>query len=228
MKPVIGVTLSIDETNIYSSKWYFKALMAAGAFPFGVCWQEGDLTGYIDTILKTVDGLILSGGGDIHARFYNEELSPKATEVFENRDEFELALCKKALEKDIPLLGICRGEQLLNVALGGSLLQHIENHTHADSRHKAVHEITLVEGTKLHDIFKTKRVGVNSLHHQVVNTVAQPLIVSAKSDDGYIEAIEIPGKKFVLAVQWHPEALSLTENNPEHLRIFNAFIKACT
>jgi len=228
MKPIIGVTMSLDETNIYASKWYFKAVMAAGAFPFGVCWQGSDLNGYIDTILNTVDGLIFSGGGDIHSRFFNEELSPKASDVFETRDEFELALCRKVLEKNIPLLGICRGEQLLNVALGGSLIQHIENHSNTDSRYKAVHEVTLVEGTKLFDIFKTKRVGVNSLHHQVVNKVAEFLVVSAKSDDGYIEAIEIPSKKFALAVQWHPEALSLTENNPEHLRIFDAFIKACS
>ena len=225
MKPLIGVTMAFDEKFLILNKWYFRAILAAGAYPFAICSESGELEGYTDAILDKVDGLIFSGGGDIHAKYFNEELSPKATRVLEERDIFELMLCRKALKKDLPVLGICRGIQLLNVAAGGNIEQHLETHPRNESRHETLHNVNIAENTKLFEIFKTGSIAVNSLHHQAVGRIPEGVIAAAKAEDGVIEAIEMPGKKFTLAVQWHPEAL--IENYPWQLNIFKSFIQAC-
>jgi len=225
MRPLVGVTLSFDETNFLINKSYFRAVLAASAFPVGICCEEGDVESYTGSILKKIDCLILSGGGDIHPKFYNEELSPETRRILEKRDEFELTLCKKALEMDMPVLGICRGIQLLNVAAGGTLHQHVDNHFFPDLRDKMVHDVTVKENTLLHRIFKNRRISVNSIHHQALHKIPEGMTATAESTDGIIEAIEMPGKKFVLAVQWHPEAL--IENYKTHLEIFKKLTGAC-
>ncbi len=227
MKPIIGVTANINENQFLINKLYCNAISSADGIPILLTDLNNETDNEVHTqdyskLLDKIDGLLFTGGGDIHSKFYNEELHPKADTIFEERDIFELELCKLALEKDIPILCICRGIQLLNVALGGTLIQHIENHCFSDRKHETVHGVKVVENTLLRDILKTNHIEVNSIHHQCVGKIGKNATISAISDDDIIEAIEVTNKKFVLGVQWHPE--TLYKNFAEHYKIFEKFI----
>ena len=150
----------------------------------------------------------------------------------EIRDTFEISMVQKALKIGLPVLGICRGLQVMNVAMGGTLYQDIATqlpgaikHPCYDTPRDKVHEVTVTEHSKLHRISGTTRIGVNSRHHQGVKKLGNGLVATAYSEDGLIEAFECPAEKFVMAVQWHPESLS--DRYPEAQAIFNAFAEAC-
>ncbi len=226
MKPIIAITTSTDDKNEFYrlNKLYCEAVSRAGGLPIMVGCNIEDA----EQILEVSSGIVLSGGGDIHSKHFNEPLHEKASWLNEGRDAFELALCKMALEKNKPILAICRGEQILNVACGGSLIQHIENHSFEDRRHEAVHSVDVKNGTKLFSILEDESVSVNSIHHQAVGRLGNGLTVCAVSSDGVIEAVEAYAKHFVVGVQWHPEALFKSSGNEVHEKIFNAFYKACT
>lgn len=175
--------------------------------------------------LDGLDGLLVSGGTDIDPELYGEEPEPETDEPDAERDAMELWLLQDALEQDLPVLAICRGMQLFNVALGGALRQHLPSaELHRQRGVADVHEVKVTPGTVLAQITGPGPFTVNSRHHQAVSQVAKDLRISAKSTDGVVEGLEFPGKCFAVAVQWHPE-----DRVPSHApdtRLFEAFAKA--
>jgi len=169
--------------------------------------------------LDGVNGLVLTGGSDIDPARYKQE-NQGSESPDKERDEREISLVRDALKRDIPILAICRGMQLLNVALGGTLTQHIDDHRVKEKQD--VHSVQIDQGTKLASILKAGEYSVNSRHHQCVDGVGKGLIVSATAGD-IIEALELPGHRFVVAVQWHPEdRIGATPDR----KLFEAFAEA--
>ncbi len=187
-------------------------------------------------IYERLDGIVLSGGGDVDpARYSAESVSPYTEGIDSGRDEAEIQLVRWAVEDDRPLLAICRGIQVLNVALGGTLIQDIREEVIHSLRHEAptdkwfvipTHMVTVAPDSRLGMALglADHRLAVNSLHHQAVGTIAPGLQVVAHADDGIIEGLELPEKRFVIGVQWHPEAL-VDEHPPMH-RLFEALVRA--
>jgi putative glutamine amidotransferase len=167
-------------------------------------------------------------GIDLNPNLYDEERHPEADEPSDARDATELQLLHEALDLDLPVLAICRGMQLMNVAMGGSLVQHIgacDVHRRYDLEKKLpVHTVTVEAGTRLAEILGEGTVHVNSRHHQAVARLGGGLRVSARAEDGIIEGIELPGKRFAIGVQWHPEDQAGTD--PIQARLFGAFGRA--
>lgn len=205
---------------------YEAALRAAGLEP--VRLPPGS-----DAGLSTVSGLVLTGGTDVNPALYSQRPAPESQPPDDERDQFESALLRDALARDVPVLAICRGLQLFNVVYGGTLVQHlrtaIPHSTKPQSpepgRHPAVHEVTIAPGTLLESVTQARTMQVNSRHHQAVDRPATELLVSARSQDGIIEALEHPGRSFVLAVQWHPE--DRVDVCEEDRRLFLAFADKC-
>ena len=205
------------------------------ALPFGSRTPEGKRTPYrqaLDragiqpvenvTTLAGLDGLLLAGGSDIDPARYGAPRHPETGEPDPDRDSLETVLLREALERDLPVLAICRGHQLLNVVLGGTLAQHIEGHLHP--KQSDVHPITIASPSRLRSILGVDEFVVNSRHHQGVDLVASGLVVVARAPDNVVEALELPGKRFVLAVQWHPEDRT---GGPD-ARLFEAFRDAAS
>lgn len=183
------------------------------------------------TVLDGLDGLLLTGGVDIHPSHYGQPPHPKLGRVDESRDRFELLLARAALSRGIPLLGICRGAQVLGVALGGDLVQDIDSDVEDAKKHppgrrgKASHHwIEIAPGSRLSQIVGARRVRVNSLHHQANGRLGSGVRKVAWSEDGVIEGIERAGEGFVLGVQWHPERM--WRRAPRQSRLFAAFAAA--
>jgi putative glutamine amidotransferase len=187
---------------------YVTSVVAAGGIPFLVPPLPAAAAGLV---LSPAAGLLLTGGGDVGPCRYGEETDPASSEVDEERDESELALARQAGAMGIPILAICRGAQLLNVALGGTLRQHISDdgpvrHRWPERRYETVHRVDVDAATALAAAVGARHLMVNSVHHQAVERVAPGLRASAFAEDGVIEALEgFTGH--VLAVQWHPECL---------------------
>lgn len=208
---------------------YSDAVLRAGGLPIILPPQDGT----IDGILDLVDGLIFSGGADIDpARYGENDVHPKTYDISEERDRFEIDLLNAAVDRDIPILCICRGIQVLNVALGGSLVQHIDDQVDQPLPHRqhevgimgteTSHDVAFVEGTLSAQVFETIAVPVNSLHHQSLATPAARVSVEGVSSDGVIEAVSVPDRRFVLGLQWHPELLFKTM--PDQLKPFEALV----
>jgi putative glutamine amidotransferase len=180
-----------------------------------------------------LDGLLISGGGfDIHPSYYGERPIRQLGVVKAQRTEFELDIAAAALKKDLPTLGICGGEQALNVVLGGSLYQDIaaqvadaSEHQRSEKKTQGGHRVQIPHGTRLRAIVKQPSLEVNTTHHQAVKQLGKGLIVDAIADDGVIEGIESTRHTFVIGVQWHPEVLAPRRQG--HRRILEAFIAAC-
>ncbi|MDY7102471.1 MAG: gamma-glutamyl-gamma-aminobutyrate hydrolase family protein [Actinomycetota bacterium] len=180
---------------------YARAVAEVGGVPVLIS-AEADPAG----LVARLDGILFSGGADIQPACYGAEPDPDLGGVDPPRDEFELALATEAFAADAVVLGICRGVQLLNVARGGTLCQHVPTHDHlANGIDHLAHPVTTEPGTRLRDVLGAEA-RVNSLHHQVVDRPGEGMVVSGRADDGAIEATELPGAD-VLAVQWHPEWL---------------------
>jgi putative glutamine amidotransferase len=232
-KPKIGIVLDRERGGDYSEypyyvlrEHYFNAVHKAGGIPVGIDLTTTAIADYVDLL----DGLLMPGGDyDIPPSFYGDTTVHDTVVTKVERLEYDLAITQAFLEADKPILGICAGQQLLAVLYKGTLVQDIESQipgafNHYNSEREAIsHDIVIKQGTLLHSIVKEERVGVNSHHHQAVKTVDEGMVISAVSNDGVVEAIEIPAKKFCLGVEWHPEFL-----NEEHdKKIFDAFIQAC-
>jgi len=185
------------------------------------------------SIYQRLDGLVLSGGVDLHPSYYQEEIDG-SEDIEELRDETEMTLTRWALEDDKPIFGICRGQQVLNVALGGTLYQDLPtqlpqnqiNHRdriYAKQRSYLIHNVEFVPNSKLAAIFDITELAVNSRHHQAVKAVGQGLKVTASAPDGVIEALESEAHRWVLSVQWHPE--DLYEGHEWSRQLFRAFVE---
>lgn len=215
-RPVIGITLDSEDSGGYSSlPWYAlrrnycEATARAGGLPLPLP-HHPDL---VDAYLDRLDGLVVTGGAfDVDPALFGAATRHPSVTVKSGRTAFELGLIQGALARDLPLLGICGGEQLLAVALGGTLIQHIPDevanalaHEQPNPRSEPGHEVEIVRGTRLATIVGTSRIKVNSAHHQAVKTVGADGVVNARAPDGVVEGIEVPGRRFCLGVQWHPE-----------------------
>lgn len=192
---------------------YSKAVTAAGALVVGLSRDAP-----VEAMVDRLDGLVLSGGGDIDPELYGAELEPGCGTIERERDLWEMAILSAALDRELPVFGICRGLQVLNVVRGGTLVQDVapeagDGHPRFDRpRDELAHPVLLEEGTLGASVYGPS-IQVNSLHHQVVAEVGAGLVVSGRSPDATVEALELPGHP-VLAVQWHPEALRRTDPDP--------------
>jgi len=214
-EPVVHDGRPMDTVN----RVYIDSVVAAGGVPIVLPVLDPSMA---SAVLDGVDGLVLSGGGDIDPGTYGQEPAPELDVIDPARDAFELALVHEALERHMPVLGVCRGHQLLNVALGGTLIQHVDALTEVLHQEKArpshvIHQVHITAGSLLSAVVGTEDLGVNTLHHQVVQESGAGLQVVARSSDGFIEAVEGVGDLRVLGVQWHPELL---QDLPGHLDLF--------
>ncbi len=237
MKPVIGITTA-RTPNKYGWNYHVtyepnvEAIKRAGGIPIllpvGLPYDD------FRALYERVDGLMLPGGGDISPDFYGvDEQHPLTDEIDRPRDETELEAVRWAVDDDLPLLGICRGHQVVNVALGGTLLQDIPSLVDTDQPHdfpreeprsQLAHTLVAAKGSKLAQIVGEVPFDVNSLHHQAVAIPGHGLVVTSLNSDGVIEATEHPTKAFVLSVQWHPEDINTPHSTSE--KLFAAFVAA--
>ena len=211
---------------------YALAVAAAGGAPLLI--PPGLDVRSLRVVYDRLDGVLLSGGGDVDPARYGESPHPSVYDVDPGRDETELSVARWAVADDKPLLAICRGVQVLNVALGGSLVQDIPSQwpdplLHifdlvSVERDFQAHAVRVDPGTRLHAILGSDQATVNSWHHQSLRRVASPLQVTACAPDGIIESVEMPGRTLVLGVQWHPEWLY--DSQPEMKRLFEALVQA--
>ena len=191
---------------------YVRAVEEAGGIPLVLPQMKNIETEALDEQLRGVHGVILPGGGDVAPLLWGEEPEPGLGEIFPFLDSFQMALTRRALERNLPLLGICKGLQILNVVQGGTLVQDLASfgatvqHTQRAPIGCPSHSVILQEGSLLRSLWG-ERVEVNSFHHQAVREPGRDLRVVARSVDGVIEALEMPGRAFVVGVQWHPEGM---------------------
>ncbi len=236
MRPLIGLTHSIqqDERRLYLPASYANAIREAGGTPIilPLTRDEEDIARYA----ALVDGVVFTGGDDIDPQSYGEEQLWACGDVSPLRDEFEVKLTRLLLEKhpEKPVLGICRGAQVLNVALGGTLYQDLKSqlpgcicHQQHQGSSYTAHRVNIQEGTKLHAIYGDAHTMVNTFHHQAVKELAEGAILTATASDGVIEGFELPDHPYFVAVQWHPELLVTREENAVHKRLFSSFVTAC-
>jgi putative glutamine amidotransferase len=229
-RPRIGISLDTDEAKArYELKrTYVDAVVGAGGLPILIPFCAPDVA---DEYFATLDGLVLSGGAfDVPPSLYGEETRPACGPLVPERTETELRILRGAIEGGLPLLGVCGGMQLLNVALGGTLHQDLPTdlgiriHQQPAPKDVPSHDVELVAGTRLAALAGAGRLRVNSTHHQAVKAVAPGLLVSARAPDGTIEGIELPGHPFALGVQWHPE--SALRHEPRHAAIYRGLVDA--
>lgn len=239
-KPIIGLTSHSISTTIADSlgtnklclnEDYIRSVELGGGIPI-ILPAIHELSG-VARYVTLIDGLLLTGGDDVDPLLYGEEPSPKLMATKPERDRFELAIIREALKQSKPIFGICRGLQILNVALGGSLFQDIPSeapgklllHRQLSKESVATHSVDLLPGSKLGRILQEKSVATNSFHHQAIKKLAPGLTATAFSRDGIIEGIEMAGNLFVAGVQWHPECM--VSSDPKMLRLFTAFSAVC-
>ncbi len=232
-RPVIGLTLDFESAGGYASlPWYAlrenycDAVIAAGGLPLLLPHNPEQTDGFLDVI----DGLVVTGGAfDVDPALFGASVRHATVTIKDRRTAFELAATRGALARDMPVLGICGGQQLLNVALGGTLIQHIPDEVEAPLTHEQPnprtepgHDVRIEPGTLLHDIVGVDSIAVNSAHHQAVRAVGPGVVINAWASDGVVEGIEHPTKRFCLGVQWHPEYVL----DPGDAKIFDAFVTA--
>ena len=234
-EPLIGVSTSITvgeyPERAYVNSAYLRAVEQAGGIPVLLPPQLSAAAR--ETLWRLLDGLVLTGGGDIEPGRFHETPHPKTSLVSAERDALELELVDRALREDVPVFGICRGLQVINVALGGSLHQHIPDavgqtveHSQPEKRHVATHPVKLLaEGTRLGGILGSPELAVNSFHHQALNRLGSGLREVAWAPDQVIEAVEHEDqRRFVVAVQWHPE--DLVDHDAASRALFTAVVQA--
>ena len=234
MKPLIGITTTQSKTvygqpTVLLMQSYINAILQAGGVPVlipSLLAENGWETAY-----SRLDGILFSGGGDIGLEYSPGEPHPRIDDVEPLRDSIEWKLIQTAASDGKPFLGICRGCQVMNVALGGSLYTHVPDQLHhaldhsypGNMRTVLVHQVKIEEGTRVAEIFGEPIINVNSLHHQGLKEIAPPLRVAGHAPDGLVEAIELPDHPFGLAVQWHPEWLT-DQSGTQNL--FHQFVQA--
>ena len=227
MRPLIGISahqILVAEGDAEAfhhavNTAYIKAVRKAGGVPVLLPPIDAELDAA--TFVERVDGLVMTGGGDVDPQSYGAVPDPLTSRVDPVRDERDIALCRVAVERDLPTLAICRGSQVLNVALGGTLVQHLDGHSDIAHYNEVVHDVDLEPSSTVAQWTGATRIGVNSLHHQAVATAGSDTKVVAYATDGTIEAVEVAGKR-VVGVQWHPE---LIRHRPEALALFQSLVR---
>ena len=230
-KPVIGISIDTGVNNSYSKfPWYAVRINYVNSIvnSNGIPLMLPSKPELAEHYFNLIDGILLTGGDfDIDPRIYGEKKNKKVNHLDIPRTTFEMKMAKLALKKNKPILGICGGQQLLNVALNGSLIQHIEKtnikHEQIQPRNKSSHKVQINLKSKLYKIVKKKEFQVNSAHHQAIKKVGNNLNINAIAEDGIIEGIEAANHRFFLGIQWHPEFFISNYDK----KIFKAFIKAC-
>jgi putative glutamine amidotransferase len=231
MLPIIGITMSLEgDSKLFVKKEYSNAIIMAGGIPFLLPLTQK--VHIINKMVQKLDGLLLTGGEDIDPTLFGEEPIDGLGEIIPERDQMEINLIHNVIEQKKPILGICRGCQILNVALGGDMYQDIKSqkkpvlqHFQRAPKSHASHSIHIHSSSLLFDIIQKMNIKVNSYHHQAIRNTASQLIPSAFSQDGIIEAVEGTAPNFILGVQWHPECM--VKVSKEALNIFRYFINKC-
>lgn len=234
--PRILIPIPIQDTEkrrFTLGKNYVNSLVACGAIPILLptvvapeAWRA---------VYESADGVLLSGGGDVDPALFGEPAHEKTYGVDRERDTMEMALARWALQDDKPLFAICRGIQVMNVALGGSLIQDLpsqcgsavphDGNYSGFERHAVAHAVCIEPGTHIAQIMGPGEVGVNSFHHQALKDVAKGLVVTSRAPDGVVESVEFPGKRHYIGVQWHPEEMAA--GREDMMRLFRTFVEAC-
>jgi putative glutamine amidotransferase len=232
-RPIIGITLDSEPAGGWSKMpWYAlrqnycDSVARAGGLPVPLPHEPELAAEY----LAKLDGLLITGGAfDVDPSLFGAGTRHATVKTKDRRTAFEYAITKGVIDADKPVLGICGGQQLLNVVLGGTLIQHIPDevkdalaHEQPNPRTEAGHSVKIVAGTLLHRVVKELELPVNSAHHQAVKAVGKGIVVNALAPDGVIEGIEDPRRRFCIGVEWHPEY----SISPGDDRIFDAFIRA--
>jgi putative glutamine amidotransferase len=232
MRPVVGITLGDGGRPGFHAmrEDYVRSVEQAGAVPVVLPPLRAE---DVAALVGRLDGVLLSGGVDLDPVLFGQAPHPKLGQVNRRRDDFELALTRAALRQDLPILAICRGHQVLNVATGGTLIQDIPSlvkganvHDARGPRWRRAHRVDLEPQSRLREILGRDTIPVNSFHHQAVDRLGEGLVVSARSpEDGVVEGIEMPTRRFVVAVQWHPESFW---SRPDSFQpLFDAHAEAC-
>ena len=230
-KPIIAVTQNINSDGATSIlPQYIEALENAGAEVMLLPYT--DKPSEIVDMLQKSDGACFTGGIDVDPKRYFEEKMSCCGDTEDKRDLFELGLFFVAMQENKPILGICRGLQLINVALGGTLYQDIPSmcitdisHTQSEPRFEHSHEVNVIKDTPLYSLVGAERIKANSFHHQAIKDIGEGLEIMAQADDGIIEAVYAKNRKYLRAYQWHPERIYQIDKN--QALIFEEFISAC-
>lgn len=233
MKPIVGVMPLWDEEkdSVWMLPGYLDGVIRSGGipiiFPFTTDAQV------LRKLIKMCDGFLFTGGQDVSPKVYHEKPLEGLVDCCEKRDRMEAVVLKEAIAADKPVLGICRGIQFINAALGGTLYQDLPTQHPSETNHHQhppydvpAHPVTIVADSPLYKCLKTERLLVNSYHHQAVKETAPDLKVMATSADGIVEAVYKPDNRFLWAIQWHPEFSYQTDENS--MKIFHAFVDAMT
>ncbi len=233
MRPVIGIFAKITNTDKQSElKYdYAKVIERAGGLPILLPYVENDDT--LDQFIKICDGFMFSGGVDVAPSYYGEETKPTCGKIDVFRDELEFKAIDKIIKTQKPIIAICRGMQLINVYLGGTLYQDIPTEIPSEINHRqpttekylATHDILIKENTPLSEIAKSQKIKGNTFHHQSIKKLADGLVLTATADDGVIEGYYLPTHKYLMGYQWHPERLYELDKANEN--ILKSFINAC-
>jgi putative glutamine amidotransferase len=245
-RPVIGVTTQtlqaidgipagLPQSDVMNQRYYI-AITLVGAAPILIPLLD-DEPEALHAVYDLCDGLLIPGGVDVDPSRFGEAPHPRLGRVDHARDRVELQLTKWAVDDRKPVLGLCRGLQVINVALGGTLYQDLEAQcpngikhdyfpTYGYERDHLAHDVTLSEGSRLRHLMELERIPVNSMHHQGIKTLASALVASAVAPDGLIEAVESPSDHFLVGVQWHPEVFEITDPHTRH--VFREFIAAAS
>ena len=229
-KPIVGAMqlVDVEKESLWMIPGYMDGIRYAGGLPIMLPLTSDKEE--INGILKLCDGFLFTGGQDVSPERYKENNEGLSVSN-DDRDQMEFALLEKAMECNKPILGICRGLQVINVALGGTLYQDIPSQYISKTNHhmkapydREQHKVTLSKEGKLYELLKEEEIGENSYHHQAIRLLAPDLQIMAKSEDGLIEAVCEPEKKFLWAIQWHPELSYLVDDRSK--KIFEVFISA--
>lgn len=232
-KAIIGISCDYDleRETVQLHRGYYDAILEAGGLPFLIPIIKED---HINDVLNIVDGLMLTGGQDVDPKYFGEDPHPKLGDINPYRDRMEIALTKEAMDRNMPIFGICRGIQVMNIAMGGTIYQDIasqwdscgslQKHSQLAPVWYPSHEVILKHDSKLWEIMKVHTLWTNSFHHQGVKELASCFCVNASCGDGIIEGIESSRHSFALGVQWHPE--KMWDKDPGMLELFRALVEA--